>query len=76
MGIQHDWKKLLKADPTDWLLEPTDPVRYLALRDIVDASERVVNAAREKAHHEGPIATILNNMNPEGYWIQPGPVLS
>ena len=71
---KDSWKKLLKADPTDWLLEETDPgIRYLALRDIVDADEREVNAARRKAHREGPIATILDNMNPEGYWIQPGP---
>jgi hypothetical protein len=70
---QQDWKKQLKADPTDWLLEPGDPgVRYLALRDIVDAGEKEVKAARTKAHREGPIAIILANMNPAGYWITPG----
>jgi hypothetical protein len=70
---QPDWKKLLKADPTDWLLEPDDPgVRYLALRDIVEADEKEIKTARAKAHREGPIATILDNMNPEGYWITPG----
>ncbi len=74
MGKQQDWKKLLKADPTDWLLEPDDPgVRYLALRDIVEAGEKEVKAARLKAHREGPIATILDNMNPAGYWVMPGP---
>ncbi len=25
MEKQPDWKKVLKADPTDWLLEPDDP---------------------------------------------------
>ncbi len=70
-----DLKKSLKADPTDWLLESDDPgVRYLALRDIVDASEKEVKAARRKAHREGPIARILDNMNPEGYWVTPGDV--
>jgi hypothetical protein len=70
---QPYWKKALKADPTDWLLEADDPgVRYLALRDIVYAGEKEIKAARRKAHHEGPIATILANMNPEGYWITPG----
>jgi len=70
---QQDWKKLLKADPTDWLLEEADPgVRYLALRDIVDASEKEVKTARKKAHREGPIATIQDNMNPEGWWLHPG----
>jgi hypothetical protein len=73
MKKQQDGKKFLKADPTDWLLEPDDPgVRYLALRDIVDAGEKEVKAARSKAHREGPIAVILDNMNPEGYWITPG----
>ncbi len=73
MAKQNDWKKLLKADPTDWLLEESDPgVRYLALRDIVDAGEKEVQAARTKAHREGPIAAILDNMNPAGYWVTPG----
>jgi hypothetical protein len=70
----QDWKKGLKADPTDWLLEVDDPgVRFLALRDILDADEKEVKAARARAHREGPIATILENMNPEGYWVIPGP---
>jgi hypothetical protein len=73
MVNKQDWKKLLKSDPTDWLLEPDDPgVRYLALRDIVEADEKEIKAARRKAHREGPIATILDNMNPAGYWIHPG----
>jgi hypothetical protein len=72
---QEDWKKLLKADPTDWLLEEENPaVRYLALRDIVEAGEKEVQTARRKAHREGPIATILDNMNPEGWWVHPGAV--
>lgn len=73
MVKQNDWKKLLKADPTDWLLEPDDPgVRYLALRDIVEADEKEIKAARRKAHREGPIAVILHNMNLVGYWLHPG----
>jgi hypothetical protein len=74
MAKTQDWKKRLKADPTNWLLEESDPgVRYLTLRDIVDADEKEVKTARRKAHREGPIATILDNMNPEGYWVKPGP---
>jgi hypothetical protein len=73
MKEQQDWKKSLRADPTDWLLEEDDPgVRYLALRDIVDADEKEIVAARRKAHSEGPIAVILDNMNPEGFWMNPG----
>jgi hypothetical protein len=73
MAKQPDWKKSLKADPIDWLLEPGDPgVRYLALRDIVEADEKEIKAARRKAHREGPIAVILDNMNPAGWWRHPG----
>jgi hypothetical protein len=72
---KQDWKKALKKDPTDWLLEEEDPgVRYLALRDIVGADEKEIKAARTKAHREGPIAVIMDNMNPAGYWIKPGSV--
>ncbi len=72
MEKQRGWKKVLKADPTDWLLEESDPgVRYLALRDIVEADEKEIKAARRKAHYEGPIARILAEMDPEGYWITP-----
>jgi hypothetical protein len=61
---QQDWKKVVNADPTDWLLEPDDPgVRYLALRDIVEASENEIKEARVKAHREGLIARILSEMN-------------
>ena len=60
MKIQSFWKKALKGDPTDWLLEPDDPeVRYLALRDIVDAGETEIKTAKRKAQREGPIAWIL-----------------
>lgn len=77
MTNRNDWKKLLKADPTEWLLEEENPsVRYLTLRDIVDAGEKEVKSARAKAHREGPIAEILDNMNPEGWWVHPGNVYS
>jgi hypothetical protein len=48
-------------------------VRYLALRDIVEADEKEIKAARRIAHREGPISIILDNMDPEGYWVIPGP---
>jgi hypothetical protein len=75
--VKQNWKKLLKADPTDWLLEEGDPgVRYLALRDLADAGEKELKAARTKAHREGPIDIILDKMNPEGWWVHPGAVYS
>jgi hypothetical protein len=73
MDKQQNLKKAIKADPTNWLLEEDDPgVRYLALRDIVEADEDKITTARTKAHREGPIARILSEMNPEGYWVIPG----
>jgi hypothetical protein len=68
----NNWKKQLKADPTDWLLEEDNPgVRYLALRDIVDAGEKEVKEARQKAHSDSPISEILSNMDEEGFWVKP-----
>jgi len=63
------------SDPLPWLLEPQDPgVRYLALRDLLDlpADNHELLAARQVAHTQGPIATILDKMHPEGYWGKPG----
>lgn len=70
------WQDQLKGDPLPWLLEPESPgVRYLALRDILDvpADNAELWAARQAAHTEGPIAAILAEMNPSGYWVEPGP---
>lgn len=69
------WKHQLKGESLSWLLEPESPgIRYLALRDLMDepAESAELKSAREAAHHEGPISTILNEMNPDGYWVEPG----
>jgi hypothetical protein len=56
-----------------WLLEPEDiGVKYLALRDLHEASGGELNTAKKKAHTEGPIAQVLANMTKVGYWIRPG----
>lgn len=60
----------------DWLLEPQDPgVRYLALRDIIrlPSDDSQLSIAKQEAHQQGPIAHILDNMHPEGYWSKAGP---
>ena len=58
----------------DWLLNPEDPgARYLALDRLSLNSEDELNSAREIAHTEGPIAKVLNEMHPEGYWENDGP---
>jgi hypothetical protein len=77
MDNRQGWESLLKANPINWLLEEDDPgVRYQALRDIVEAGDKEIKEARAKAHRWGPIAQILENMAPEGYWVQPGSVYS
>jgi hypothetical protein len=70
------WQDQLHGDPLPWLLATDDPgVRYLALRDLLDrpAADPELLAARRLAHTAGPIATVLDVMAPEGYWVEPGP---
>lgn len=60
----------------DWLLTSTNPgVRYLALRDLqsLSADDPDLTAARQAAHTHGLIATVLDQMHPDGYWSEPGP---
>jgi len=70
------WQDHLRGDPIPWLLEEDEPgVRYLAMRDLLNASstDEEFIIARKKAHQKGPIAAILDQMHPEGYWVEPGP---
>lgn len=63
------------TESLQWLLDAKHPgVRYLALRDLAglaDDDPELV-AARRTAHRQGPIATILDAMEEEGFWVQPG----
>ena len=71
-----NWQSKLNGDPVSWLLEADDPgVRYLALRDLLDKPEddSELVEARQVAHTRGPIATVLEKIQPEGYWAKPGP---
>jgi hypothetical protein len=64
------------TDSLPWLLEEESPgVRYLALRDLVGLSEddAELQAARMAAHKNGPISTILAEMDDQGFWVEPGP---
>ena len=57
----------------DWLLEPGDiGVKYLALRDLVDADAKEIAAAKKQAHEKGKIARVLAHMHKDGYWEKPG----
>ncbi len=69
------WQDQLKGDSLSWLLESAGPgVRYLALRDLLDRppDDPDLCAARQAAHTQGPIAAILAEMAPGGYWVHPG----
>lgn len=63
----------MENSPVDWLLEPDDiGVRYLALRNLVDADTNELATAAWQAHEKGQIAQILANMENEEYWKKPG----
>lgn len=64
----------MSAGEPDWLFQHPNPgVRYLALRDLAEGCDAAeLAAARMAAHREGPIAVILEEMNPEGWWVEPG----
>lgn len=48
-------------------------MRYLALRDLAQASGTELKRARTAAHKRGPIGVILRHMQPEGFWAKSGP---
>lgn len=63
-------------DTYSWLLEPDTPgVRYLAMRDLLDLppDNSELLEARAETHDKGPIAAVLAEIKPEGYWVEPGP---
>jgi hypothetical protein len=71
-----DWQSHLNGDPLPWLLGSADPgVRFLALRDLLDlpGDDPELRLAQKAAHTHGPIAVILDKMQPAGYWVKPGP---
>jgi hypothetical protein len=63
----------VKTSLLDWLLKSEDTgVRYLAMRDLLQAGDKEIQAAKKAAHENGPIAAVLAKMQEEGYWEQPG----
>lgn len=60
----------------DWLLEKRDPgVRYFALRDLLGApaDDPELVAARRATVRSSPVREILEAMEPDGWWVKPGP---
>jgi len=69
-----NWWKLLKADPTDWLMEERNPsVRYLTLTNILDRKETHPEVKRAKADimRTGIVPRILGSQT-RGSWNSPG----
>lgn len=69
-----DWKSLLKADPTDWLLEEGNPsVRYFTLRDILQYPEEDSEVARSKKAIKSSkiVAKIFSKQSELGSWESP-----
>ena len=65
------WKSMLKADPTDWLLEPDNPsVRYWTLTDLLDRPEDDPQVAEAKAAIPGSkdVQAIFARQDPAGWW--------
>lgn len=70
------WQNQLNGVSLSWVLEEDSPgVRYLAMRDLLDMAQDQpeLQAARTEAHTDGPIATILDEMEKDGFWARPGP---
>ena len=69
-----NWQNTVDERAVRWLLGHDSPdvrERALALLDR-PAEDAERQAAREEAHRSGPIAAILAQMHPDGYWVEPG----
>jgi hypothetical protein len=72
--ISGNWKPVLKADPTGWLLESDNPsVRYFALKDILERQENApdMRDARKSIMTAGIVPRILEKQNEDGSWGVP-----
>ncbi len=66
--------RILKADPTDWLLEEDNPsVRYFTLTDLLNRSENAAEVvkAKQQIMETGIVPQILNKQKNGGYWGVP-----
>ncbi len=69
-----DWKSVLKADPTDWLLEEDNPsVRYFTLSQIFGKPQNnsEVQATKKEIMLTGVVPKILDKQHDSGYWEAP-----
>ncbi len=67
----NSWKSQLKNDPTEWLLEDTNPsVRYFTLRWLLNKPDydETVKSANQAIAETSAIKKLLRRQKPEGYW--------
>lgn len=67
----NNWKSHLKKDPTDWLLEESNPsVRYFTLKWILDLKEDDprLSTATQLISQSTPVQKLLSRQRDEGYW--------
>ncbi len=68
------WQSLLKADPTDWLLEDHNPsVRCFTLTEILEEPPNApaVKKARAAIMKAGTVPAILAQQRADGCWVDP-----
>jgi hypothetical protein len=66
-----DFHSVLRADPTEWLLEKNNPsVRYFTLKFILEKPEEgpELQEARVEIMNSGLVPAILAKQKEEGYW--------
>jgi hypothetical protein len=74
LQVMSDWKSMLKADATDWLLEKDNPsVRYFALSQLLNESQTSpeAQAAKKEIMLAGVVPKILAKQHDGGYWEAP-----
>jgi len=72
--MEEEWKSVLKADPTGWLLEPDNPpVRYFTLRDILEIpdDDPEVEGAKKAIRGCREVSKIFSKQEPGGHWGSP-----
>jgi hypothetical protein len=68
---RNNWKSVLNADPTDWLLGEDNPsVRYFTLVDLLGKSQNntEVITAKHSIIENGAVPVILGEQEAGGYW--------
>ncbi len=66
-----EWKDVLQADPTSWLLEPDNPsVRYWTLTDILDrpADDSEVQDTKVAIAQQPLVQALFASHHPSGHW--------